>query len=92
MKGKLLMYALVFAFLLIVFQYVNSKNIFETYQLKMTKHIEKEQVLKVYIFHSESFLNRLLFQTFIQPASKFIKVFRSNAMSGRELIIGIFNG
>ena len=46
MKGKLLMYALVFAFLLIVFQYVNSKNIFETYQLKMTKHIEKEQVLK----------------------------------------------
>lgn len=46
MKGKLLIYALVFAFLLIVFQYVNSKNIFETYQEKMTKHIEKEQVLK----------------------------------------------
>ena len=46
MKGKLFMYAFVFAFLLIVFQYVNSKNIFESYQLKMTKHIEKEQVLK----------------------------------------------
>ena len=46
MKGKLFMYAFVFAFLLIVFQYVNSKNIFESYQVKMTKHIEKEQVLK----------------------------------------------
>ncbi|MGC1633601.1 MAG: hypothetical protein WA749_15940 [Gelidibacter sp.] len=46
MKGKLFMYAFVFAFLLIVFQYVNSKNIFETYQEKMTKHIEREQVLK----------------------------------------------
>ena len=46
MRGKLFMYAFVFAFLLIVFQYVNSKNIFESYQLKMTKHIEKEQVLK----------------------------------------------
>lgn len=46
MKGKLFMYMFVFALLLIVFQYVNSKNIFETYQEKMTKLIEKEQVLK----------------------------------------------
>ncbi len=46
MKGKLFMYAFVFAFLLIVFQYVNSKNIFESYQVKMTKHIEREKVLK----------------------------------------------
>lgn len=51
MKGKLFMYAFVFAFLLIVFQYVNSKNIFESYQVKMTKHIEREQVLKDSIKH-----------------------------------------
>lgn len=46
MKGKIFMYIFVFALLLIVFQYVNSKNIFETYQEKMSKHIEREQVLK----------------------------------------------
>lgn len=40
------MYAFVFIALLLVFQYVNSKNIFETYQEKMTKHIEREEVLK----------------------------------------------
>lgn len=56
MKGKLLIYAFVFALLLLVFQYVNSKNIFETYQEKMTKHIEREQVLKDSIRH----LNREL--------------------------------
>lgn len=46
MKGKIFMYAFIFALLLMVFQYVNSKNIFESYQEKMTKHIEREQVLK----------------------------------------------
>ncbi|MBO3098072.1 hypothetical protein [Gelidibacter pelagius] len=56
MKGKLFMYMFVFALLLIVFQYVNSKNIFETYQEKMTKLIAKEQVLKDSINH----LNREL--------------------------------
>ncbi len=59
MKGKLFMYAFVFAFLLIVFQYVNSKNIFETYQIKMTKHIEKEQVLKDSITHLNKELKEL---------------------------------
>ena len=56
MKGKLFMYMFVFALLLIVFQYVNSKNKFETYQEKMTKLIAKEQVLKDSINH----LNREL--------------------------------
>lgn len=56
MKGKIFMYMFVFALLLIVFQYVNSKNIFETYQEKMTKLIAKEQVLKDSIHH----LNREL--------------------------------
>ena len=59
MKGKLFMYAFVFALLLIVFQYVNSKNIFETYQVKMTKHIEREQVLKDSIKHLNTELKAL---------------------------------
>lgn len=46
MKGKILMYAFVFVLLLLIFQYVNSKHIFESYQEKMTKRIEMEQVLK----------------------------------------------
>lgn len=46
MKGKLLMYAFVFVLLLLIFQYVNSKHIFESYQQKMTQRIEMEQVLK----------------------------------------------
>lgn len=46
MKTKIFMYAFVFALLLIVFQYVNSKHVFDAYQEKMTKHLEKEQVLK----------------------------------------------
>jgi hypothetical protein len=36
----------VFAMLLVVFQYANSKNIFDAYQEKMTKQIEREQILK----------------------------------------------
>lgn len=59
MKGKLFMYMFVFALLLIVFQYVNSKNIFETYQEKMTKLIEKEQVLKDSINHLNKELKAL---------------------------------
>ncbi len=63
MKGKIFMYAFIFALLLMVFQYVNSKNIFESYQEKMTKHIEKEQVLKDSIIH----LNKELEQLKAQP-------------------------
>ncbi len=50
MKGKIFMYLFVFAMLLVVFQYANSKNIFDTYQEKMTKLIEREQILKDSIF------------------------------------------
>ena len=57
------MYAFIFALLLMVFQYVNSKNIFESYQEKMTKHIEREQVLKDSIIH----LNKELEQLKVQP-------------------------
>lgn len=51
MRRKLLIYAFVFVCLLSLFQYVNSKNIFDTYQEKMTKHIEREEVLKDSIQH-----------------------------------------
>lgn len=51
MKSKIFIYVFVFALLLIVFQYVNSKHIFDSYQNKMTKHIEREQVLKDSIRH-----------------------------------------
>ncbi|TXE10917.1 hypothetical protein ES711_03155 [Gelidibacter salicanalis] len=63
MKGKIFMYAFIFALLLMVFQYVNSKNIFESYQEKMTKQIEREQVLKDSIIH----LNKELEQLKAQP-------------------------
>lgn len=37
MKSKLLTYALVFSILLIVFQYVNSKQIIEKYEVDINK-------------------------------------------------------
>ena len=37
MKSKLLIYALVFSILLIVFQYVNSKQIIEKYEVDIKK-------------------------------------------------------
>lgn len=46
MRAQLFMYAFVCVALLAIFQYVNSKHIFESYQEKMTKRIEMEQVLK----------------------------------------------
>lgn len=51
MRGKIFIYMFVFALLLVMFQYVNSRNIFNSYQEKMTKLIEKEQVLKDSIIH-----------------------------------------
>lgn len=62
MKGKLLIYALIFVCLLLLFQYVNSKNIFEAYQEKMTKHIEREQVMKDSIRHLNQELEELKHQ------------------------------
>lgn len=58
MKGKIFMYAFIFALLLMVFQYVNSKNIFESYQEKMTKHIERELILKDSIMHLNNELQK----------------------------------
>ncbi len=59
MKSKIFMYMFVFALLLVLFQYVNSKNIFDTYQEKMTKHIEKEERLKDSIKHLNQELKAL---------------------------------
>ena len=51
MKSKLLTYALVFSILLIVFQYVNSKQIIEKYEVdikkckNVTEKLEKENFM-----------------------------------------------
>lgn len=59
MKSRIFMYVFVFVLLLVIFQYVNSKNIFETYQEKMTKQIEKEEQLKDSIKHLNQELKML---------------------------------
>lgn len=46
MKGKLFLYLFVFTLLFVVFQYVNSKSILETYEKKTEKALEKVQVYK----------------------------------------------
>ncbi|RLD28594.1 MAG: hydrolase [Bacteroidetes bacterium] len=46
MKGKLFLYLFVFTLLFVVFQYVNSKSILETYEKKVEKAQEKVQVYK----------------------------------------------
>ncbi len=46
MKGKLFLYLFVFTLLFVVFQYVNSKSILETYEKKTEKALDKVQVYK----------------------------------------------
>jgi len=46
MKTKIFMYAFIFSLLLIIFQYVNSKNILESYEKKIVKLETKEQAYK----------------------------------------------
>ncbi len=43
MKNKIFMYLFIFVVLLLIFQYVNSKNILESYESKFTKFEEREQ-------------------------------------------------
>jgi len=42
MKSKVFLYLFVFALLLVIFQYVNSKNVFETYEKKLNIADERE--------------------------------------------------
>ncbi len=57
MKSKILMYLFIFSLLLILFQYVNSKNIIEDYDNKLTKYEGKEKVYldSIKAFKDENF-------------------------------------
>ena len=46
MKSKILTYALVFSILLIVFQYVNSKQIIEKYEVDIQKCKDKSEKIE----------------------------------------------
>jgi len=46
MKKRLFMYLFIFTFLLVLFQYVNSKNIIESYDNKLTNYIAKNEKLE----------------------------------------------
>ena len=46
MKSRIFMYLFIFALLLIIFQFVNSKKILEGYEQKITKLEQKEDVYK----------------------------------------------
>ena len=46
MKNKIFMYLFIFSVLLLIFQFVNSKNIFESYETKFTKFEQREQSYK----------------------------------------------
>ena len=46
MKNKIYLYLLLFTILLVIFQYVNSKNVFNSYEEKFGQFLEREQVYK----------------------------------------------
>ncbi len=46
MTKRLFMYLFIFTLLLVIFQYVSSKNIIESYDNKLTKYIAKNDVLE----------------------------------------------
>lgn len=46
MKQRLFMYLFIFTLLLVIFQFVNSKNIIESYDEKLTRYIDKNIQLK----------------------------------------------
>ena len=46
MKNKIYLYLLLFTILLVIFQYVNSKNVFNSYEQKIVQLVDREQVYK----------------------------------------------
>ena len=46
MKKRLFMYLFIFTLLLVIFQFVNSKNIIESYDKKLTRYMEENTELK----------------------------------------------
>ena len=60
MKSKLLIYAFVFSILLIVFQYVNSKQIIEKYEVDIEKCKNATEKLELENFMLKSQLSKKL--------------------------------
>ena len=58
MKSKLLTYALVFSILLIVFQYVNSKQIIDKYEVDIKKCKNVNEKLEIENFMLKSQLSK----------------------------------
>ena len=46
MKNKIYLYLLLFTILLVIFQYVNSKNVFNSYEQKLNQLVDREQLYK----------------------------------------------
>ncbi|WP_299229216.1 hydrolase [uncultured Psychroserpens sp.] len=46
MKNRIFMYLFIFALLLVIFQFVNSKNIIEDYDKKLTNALDREMAVK----------------------------------------------
>jgi len=61
MKSKVFLYLFVFALLLVLFQYVNSKNVFESYESKLNKVDERVVALKDSIMTLEDELLDLMY-------------------------------
>ncbi len=85
MKGKLFLYLFVFTLLFVVFQYVNSKSILETYEKKTEKALEKVQVYKDSIMALEDEnLNLLYFN--LENNDEALSYFERDGYDTSELI------
>ena len=85
MKGKLFLYLFVFTLLFVVFKYVNSKSILETYEKKTEKALEKVQVYKDSIMALEDEnLNLLYFN--LENNDEALSYFERDGYDTSELI------
>ncbi|MCF6294527.1 MAG: hydrolase [Flavobacteriaceae bacterium] len=85
MKGKLFLYLFVFTLLFVVFQYVNSKSILETYEKKTEKALEKVQDYKDSIMALEDEnLNLLYFN--LENNDEALSYFERDGYDTSELI------
>lgn len=64
MKNKIFMYLFIFTLLLVIFQFVNSKNIIENYDDKLTNYMEKNTQLKdsILLFQDNKAFDSYLFK------------------------------
>ena len=61
MKNKIFLYLFLFTLLLVIFQYINSKNVFEVYQNKLNKSDERVETYKDSIMSLEDELLDLMY-------------------------------